>query len=173
MIQISSEGDRPLLSAGLLVSDQSLRILDESLIRTLLYCCLLAEPTSLSKKNKKWKNKALIRPKCARRVYDQTPLRSSSPMIRPKCARIRLWSDFSDQNYLWSDHLQTIVQSVVSSNFRPDPVISVWEHTGVRSNGPDHKQFWVWTSVWDCFTFVCLMLRFGGLFLLCPDHNSL
>ena len=193
LIKVSSEGDRPLLSAGLLLSDQSYRTLDESLIRTLLYGCLLAEPTSLIKKTKKGKNalevvpdqtqlrsKAfLIRPKCARWGYDQTQLRSKSPlirqkcarrgydqtncarsrlwsdksaleevMIRPNCARIRLWSDISDQNDLWSDHLQTMVQTVVRSNFRKDPVISVWEHTGVRSTGSDHNSIWVWTSTW-------------------------
>ena len=90
----------------------------------------------------------LIRQKCARRGYDQTQLRSKSPLIRPKCARIRLWSDFSDQNDLWSDHLQTMVQTVVRSNFRKDPVISVREHTGVRSTGSDHNSIWVWTSTW-------------------------
>ena len=88
----------------------------------------------------------LIRPKSARRGYDQTQLRSKSPLIRPKCARIHLWSDFSDQNDLWSDHLQTIVQTVVRSNFLPDPVISLWEHTGVRSTVSDHKPIWVRTS---------------------------
>ena len=147
-------------------SYQSYRISVESLIRSLLYCCLLAEPTSLSKKkNKKFeKNMALeiapdqtqlrlktflISPRCARGGYDWTQLRSKSPLIRPKCARIRLWSDFSDQKYLWSDHLQTIVQTVVRSNFRPDPVISVWEHTGVRSTGSDHKPIWIWPSTSD------------------------
>ena len=121
---------------------------------------LLAEPTSLSKKKqKKWKkNNALemvhdqtqlrsktflIRPKCARRGYDQTQLRSKSPLIRRKCARIHLWSDFSDQIDLWSDHLQTIVQTVVRSNFLQDPVISVWEYTSVGSTGSDHKPTWV------------------------------
>ena len=90
----------------------------------------------------------LIRQKCARTGYDQTQLRSKSPLIRPKCARIRLWSDFSDQIDLWSDHLQTIVQTVVRSKFLPDPVISFWEHTGVRSTGSDQKPIWVWTSTW-------------------------
>ena len=124
-----------------------------------------AEPTSLSKKTKKnEKNNALemvpdqtqlrsktflIRQKCARRGYDQTQLRSKSALIRPKCARIRLWSEFSDQIDLWSDHLQTIFQTVVRSNFLPDPVIYVWEHTGMRSTGSDHKPIWVWTSTWD------------------------
>ena len=67
----------------------------------------------------------------------------------PKCAGIRLWSDFSDQIDLWSDHFQTIVQTVVRSNFLPDPVISVWEHTGARSTGSDHKPIWVLTSTWE------------------------
>ena len=90
----------------------------------------------------------LIRQKCARRGYDQTQLRSKLALIRPKCARIRLWSDFSDQIDVWSDHLQTIVQTVLRSNFLPDPVILAWEHTGVRSTGSDHKPILVWTSTW-------------------------
>ena len=176
LIKISSEGDRPLLSAGLLFADQSYRTLNESLIRTLLYGCLLAEVTSLSKKKKMKKNNAIemvpdqtklrsktvvIRPKCARRGYDQTQLRSKSPLIRPKCAQIRLWSDFSDQIDIWSDHLQTIVQTVLRSNFLPDTVILVWEHTGVRSTGSYHKPIWVWTSTW-----VTIILKIG--WLQCP-----
>ena len=97
----------------------------------------------------------LIRHKCARRGYYQTQLRSKSPLIRLFRSNWPLirpspdhGPDFSDQNYLWSDHLQTIVQTVVRSNFRPDPVISVWEHTGVRSTGSDHKPICVWTSTW-------------------------
>ena len=142
--------------------DQSYGTYDGSLIRTLLCGCFLAEPTSISKKNEKnneiemvpdqtqLRSKTfLIRPKCARKGYDQTQLRSKSALIRPKCARIRLWSDLSDQINLWSDHLQTIVKTVVRSNFLPDPVISVWENTGVRSTGSDHKPIWVWTSTWD------------------------
>ena len=114
----------------------------------------------------------LIRPKCAWRGYDQTQWRSKTPLIRPKCARIRQWSEFSDpndpwwdhlqtmvqtlqsKNDLWSDHLQTIVQTVVRSNFCRDPVISVWEHTGVRSTGSYHKAIWVCASTWgvlSCF----------------------
>ena len=47
-----------------LVSDQSHRTLDESLIGTLLYCFLLAKPTSFNKKTKKIekKNALEIRP---------------------------------------------------------------------------------------------------------------
>ena len=48
----------------------------------------------------------------------------------------------------WSDHLQTMVQTLLRSNFRPDPVILAWEHTGVRSTGSDHKKIGVWTSTW-------------------------
>ena len=102
LIKVSSEEDRPLLSAGLLFYDQIYRTYGGSLIRTLLCGCLLAEPTSLSKKQNKLKKNALkmvpdqiqlrsktflIRPKCARRGYDQTQLRSKSPLIRQKCAR--------------------------------------------------------------------------------------
>ena len=67
-------------------------------------------------------------------------------MIRLKCARIRLWSDFSYQIDFWPEQFQTMVQTVVRSNFRPDSVISVWDPTGVRSVGLDHKAFWVCTS---------------------------
>ena len=106
-------------------------------------------------------------------VPDQTQLRSKSPLIRQKRARIRLWSDpialeiASDQTQVRSippmirlfrpkwplirpspDHDQTVVRS----NFRKDPVISVWEHTGVRSTGSDQKSIWVWTSTWDAQT---------------------
>ena len=90
----------------------------------------------------------LIWPKCAQRGSDQTQVRSKLPLIRPMCGRMHLWSDFSDKIDLWSDHLETIVQNVVRSNFLPDPVILVWEHTGVRSTGSDHKPIWVWTSTW-------------------------
>ena len=91
-------------------------------------------------------------------VPDQTQVRSNALPIRPNCARtdydqtqvhrIRLWSDFSDQIDLLPVRLQTMVQTVVCLNFRPDPVISVWEHTGVRSIGSDHKTNWVCTSTW-------------------------
>ena len=35
-----------------------------------------------------------------------------------------------------------MVQSVVRSNCRPDPVISLWKHTGVRSSGSDQSTIW-------------------------------
>ena len=158
-------------------SDQSNRTLDESLIRKLLFGCLLAEPTSFSKKKtkKNEKNNAL------EMVPDQTQLRSKTFMIRSNCTRSRLWSDKSalesayDQTQLRSNEIasdQTQVrsnppmirlfrpkwplirpspdhdQTVVHSNFRKDPVISVWEHMGVRSTGSDQKSIWVWTSTW-------------------------
>ena len=108
----------------------------------------------------------LIRPKCARRGYDQTQLRSKLPLIRPKCARICLWSDFSDQIDFWSDHLQTIDQTVKRSNIRPDPVISVWELTGVRSTGCDHIPIWVWTSTWvPMIRLSCVEIH------LCPEYR--
>ena len=65
----------------------------------------------------------LIRPKCARRGYDPTQLRSKSPLIRPNYARIHLWSDFPDQIDLWSDHLQTMVQTF-QTKMTPDQTIS-------------------------------------------------
>ena len=91
----------------------------------------------------------MIRPNCARSRFWSDPSALEEVIIRPNCARIRLWSDFSVQIYLWSDHLQTMIQTVVRSNFHPDPIISVWEHTCVRSTGSDHKSIWVWTSNWD------------------------
>ena len=93
----------------------------------------------------KW---SLIRPNCVWRhlwsnpialevASDQTKVRSNPPMIRlfrPKWPLIRPSPDRD--------------QTVVRSNFRKDPVISVWEHTGVRSTGSDQKSIWVWTSTW-------------------------
>ena len=61
LIKVSCEEDRPLLSAGLLFSDQSYWTYDGSLIRTLLCGCLLAEPTSLSKKKQKNEKKECAR----------------------------------------------------------------------------------------------------------------
>ena len=90
----------------------------------------------------------MIRPNCAPSSLWSNQSALEEVMIRPNCAQSCLWSDFSDQIDLWPDHLQTIVQTVVRSNFRPDPVISVLEHTVVRSTGSDHKPIWVWTSTW-------------------------
>ena len=126
------------------------------------------------KTKKKWKkcarNGPWSDPIAFEDIYDQIQLRSKSPLIRQKCARSRLWSDpialeiGSDQTQVRSnppmirlfrpkwplirpspDHDQTVVRS----NFRKDPVFSVWEHTGVRSTGSDQKSIWVWTSTWD------------------------
>ena len=135
------------------------------------------------KKTKKWKKQALeivpdqtqlrsktflIRPKCAWRGYDQTQLRSKLLLIRPKCARLRLWSDFSDQIGLWSDHLQTMVQTVERSNLIPEPVILVWERTGVRSTESDYKLIWVWTST----LVVCFPLGFSHSVCLKIDNSA-
>ena len=98
----------------------------------------------------------LIRSKCARRGYDQTQLRSNLPtlrLFRPNWPLIRPSPDHGPdllvQKNLWLDHLQTMVQTVVRSNFRPDPVILVWERTGVRSTGSDNKPIRVRTSTWE------------------------
>ena len=91
----------------------------------------------------------IIRPNCGRSRHWSDKSVLEEVMIRPKRARIRLRSDFSDQIDLRSDHLQTIVQTVVRSNFLPDPVISVGEHRGVGSTGSNHKPIWVWTSTWE------------------------
>ena len=93
----------------------------------------------------KW---SLIRPNCVWRhlwsdpialevASDQTKVRSNSPMIRPFRPKWPLIRPSPDHD-----------QFVVRSNFRKDPVISVWEHTGVRSTGSDQKSIWVWTSTW-------------------------
>ena len=42
-----------------------------------------------------------------------------------------------------------MVQTIVRSNRFPDPVISVWEHRGVRSIGSDLSSIWVWTKTWE------------------------
>ena len=90
----------------------------------------------------------MIRLKCAWMRFRSDPIALEPFMIRLKCARIHLWSDFSDQIDLWPIQLQNMVQPVVCSNFRPDPVISVCENTDVRSIGSDHKDIWVCTSTW-------------------------
>ena len=110
----------------------------------------------------------LIRPNCARTVYDQTQLRSNALLIRPNCARTLYDQIQLRSNSLWSDPsaLEEVMirlsrpkwplirpspdhdQTVVRSKFGKDPVISVWEHTGVRSTGSDQKSIWVWTSTW-------------------------
>ena len=37
---------------------------------------------------------------------------------------------------------------VTNPSLTKSVVISVWEHTGVRSTGSDHKPIWVRTSTW-------------------------
>ena len=111
---------------------------------------LWVKKTKKKMKKKLMRSKlSLIRPNCVQKYFWSDPRMLEEIMIRPNCARSRLWSDFSDQIDLWSDHLQTIVQTVVRSNFLPDPVILVWEHTGVRSTGSDHKPIWLWASTWE------------------------
>ena len=68
--------------------------------------CLLAEPTSFSKKTKKWKkNNAL------EMVPDQTQLRLKTFMIRSNCARSRLWSDKSALESAYDQTFQTKMSS--------------------------------------------------------------
>ena len=101
-----------------------------------VFCCLLAEPTSLGKKKSK------------------KEISTKWPLIRLMCAWIHLWSDqyhpevtsyltiprpkwpliipSPERSDLWSYHPQTEVTSdhtIVRSNQIPDPVILVWEHT--------------------------------------------
>ena len=83
---------------------------------------------------------------------DQTELTSDQTKPRPWSRLKRLWSDRPDRIELWSDRNQTMVQTIVRSNRFPDPVISVWEHRGVRSIGSDHSSIWVWTKTWDVKT---------------------
>ena len=42
-----------------------------------------------------------------------------------------------------------MVQTIVRSNRFPDPVISVWQHKGVRWVGSNHRSIWVWTKTWE------------------------
>ena len=151
-----------MLSAGLLYLIRAIRIY-MSLWSEL--CFIVAswqsQHLSVKKNQKKWKqwgtrNGPWSDPIAFKHISDQTQLRSnrlwSDPialepfMTRLKCTRIRLWSHFSDQIDPWSDQLQTMLKTLVCSNFRPDPVISIWEHTGVRLIGSDHKAIWVCTS---------------------------
>ena len=75
------------------------------------------QPQSAKQKQKNWKK-----------------IRSNRPLIRPVCARIGLWSDkfalktasgqtVPDRRDLWSDKIQTIVQTKVRSKSSPDHVI--------------------------------------------------
>ena len=64
----------------------------------------------------------LIRPSQTKVSSDQTNVRSKH-RVRSKCARNCLWSDLPRGKDLWSDHNQTIVQTIV----RPWP-----------SSNPDH-----------------------------------
>ena len=109
----------------------------------------------------------LIRPKCARIGYNQTQVRSNPPI-----------SDFSDQIDLWSNQLQTMVQTFqinftshlsisrlwyrvrCARHFHPYLVISVWKHTVVRSTGSDYKSIWVGTSNWVRFhwSIICFIV---------------
>ena len=125
------------------------------------------------KKTKNWKNKALkIRPSRPNRPlirpnpdhgpdykdFDQTfqtELTSDQTEPRPWPRLKRIWWDRPDRTDLWSDRNQTMVQTIVRSNRFPDPVISVWEHRGVRSIGSDHSSIWVWAKTWEVI--VCLL----------------
>ena len=129
LIKISSEGDRSLISSGPFFI---------GVIR--LWLSFWSERYFFVAS---WQSKHLSVKK-----HKNEKRRSKLSLIRPKCAWIRLWSDLSDQIDFCSDHLRTIVQTVVRSNFRPDPATSVCEHTGVRSVGSDHKPIWFWTSTW-------------------------
>ena len=87
---------------------------------------------------------------------DQTQVRSNPPIIRlfrPNWPLIRPppdhGPDLSDQNYLWSDHLQTIVQDCSALELPSSRCNFGLEHTGVRSTGSDHKSIWVRTSTWE------------------------
>ena len=78
LIKISSWGERLLLSAWLLVPDQSHRTLDESLIGTLLYLLPLGRANIPQlKKQKNWKKW------CTRNQAFQTELTSDQTEPRP------------------------------------------------------------------------------------------
>ena len=108
LITISSEGDRPLISTGLLFLIRSLRLKMSLWSERCFFVVSWQSQHLLVKKNKKNEknmeleivpdhtqmrlNTFMIRPKCAQRGYDQIQLRSKSPLIRlfrPKLPLIR------------------------------------------------------------------------------------
>ena len=177
-IVVSSWSKLPLKGTGLCYQLYSFFLIRANGVQMSLWseCCFIVPSwlsQHLSVKNEKRRSKlSLIRPNCVRKHFWSDPSPLEEVMIRPNCARSRLWSDFPDQNYLWSDHLQTMVLTVVRSNFCPDPVILVWEHTGVRSTGSDHKPILgldlnlVWT-VFQVVSLLCLSFSRLMFFIFC------
>ena len=56
-----------------------------------------------------------------------------------------------------------MVQTIVRSNRFPDPVSSVWEHTGVRSIGSDHSSIWVGAETLEIIQMQSLALSLSFL----------
>ena len=109
------------------------------------------------------KNKKMRENNALEMVPDQTQLRLKTFMIRSNCSNppmIRLFRPKWPLIRPSPDHDQTVVRS----NFRKDPVISVWEHTGVRSTGSDQKSIWVWTSTWvaEIIQLLCITNTVAG-----------
>ena len=68
-------------------------------------------------------NGPLIRQSCAQISLWSHSSALEFVIVRHKCARIRVGSDFPGQCDLWSDHLQTMIQTTVCLNCRSDPII--------------------------------------------------
>ena len=96
------------------------KTLDKSLIRMLLYCWLLEEPTSVSKTNQKMFEKI---------VYSNWP-----PLIRLVFARNCLWSEPPIWIDLWPDKFQT---NVAWSLFQ---TMYAWIWSGQRSFRSGHLE---------------------------------
>ena len=102
---------------------------------------------SKKKQKKRWKW-SLIKPNRVRKHFWSDPIALEPSMIRLKCDWIRLWSFFRPNWTLTRPTPDHGPATVMRWNFRLNPVISVWEHTCVRSIGSDLKTFWVCTSTW-------------------------
>ena len=92
------------LWVGLFGSHQCQQNLNESLIRTLLHCWLLAEKASVKKKaHKMYSNLFLIRPNWLEILSDQTSSRSIPPLNRPLQTKLACDQSNSDWIELWSE----------------------------------------------------------------------
>ena len=150
------------------------------------FCCLLAEPTSLDKKNKKSKKIPLGM------LSNQTQ-RWKFFLIRLMCAWIRsdqiipilkrlLIIPSPDRSDIWSYHPQTEVTSdhtILHSNQIPDPEILVWEHTMcvvlglIRGHFRMAPQSGLWSdrSVTTDQTIVRLQRFSDHVFWVAPRHQ--
>ena len=97
--------------------------------------------------------------------HDQTQVSSKRLWSDSSALKAQIHYDQTLQTKLTSNHTisRPWPRMLVRWNFRPDPVISVWEHTDVRSTGSDHKSIWIWTSIWVQLCTFLFILFFIGL----------